>query len=125
MHDPDPSHPCELRAQAGALRLHGLLAHWAEVAAQPEQARWVSQLLAWEGAERGRRSLGLNTKEKPIAEADEVPAECGVMVATGTGLEIVRVAPKQPFSGLRFDVWMALAKAAPLPRSDENPQMTF
>jgi hypothetical protein len=69
--------------------------------------------------------LGLNTQEKPIAEADEVPVECGVMLATGTRLEIVRVASKQPITALRFDVWMALAKAAPLPHSDENPQRVF
>ncbi|HSQ72071.1 MAG TPA: IS21-like element helper ATPase IstB [Rubrivivax sp.] len=47
----------ELREQAGALRLHGLLAHWAEVMGQPAQAGWVAQLLAWEAAERGQRSL--------------------------------------------------------------------
>lgn len=38
--------------------------------------------------------LGLNAKKQPIAEADDVPVECGVMVATSSGLEIVRVAPK-------------------------------
>jgi hypothetical protein len=59
--------------------------------------------------------LGLNGKGQPIGEADEVPAECGVVVATSMGLEIVRVAPKQPFTELRFDMWMALARAAPLP----------
>ena len=75
MHDPDPSQ-AELRAQAGALRLHGLLAHWAEVAAQPEQARWVAQLLTWEGAERGRRSLERRLRDahigrfKPLADFD-------------------------------------------------------
>ena len=67
--------------------------------------------------------LGVNAKGQPIAEADEVPAECGVKVATAAGLEILRVSPKQPFSGLRFDVWMALAKAAPLTRPVEEKQM--
>lgn len=67
--------------------------------------------------------LGLNAKGQPIAEAEEVPAECGVMVAATTGMEIVRVAPKQPFTGLRFDVWMALAKATPLQRNDDGPQL--
>lgn len=67
--------------------------------------------------------LGLNAKGQSIAKADEVPAECGVMVATTAGLEILRVSPKQPFSGLRFDVWMALAKAAPLTRPVEEKQM--
>jgi len=66
--------------------------------------------------------LGLNVKEQPIADADEVPDECGVMVATTTGGEIVRVAPKQPFTGIRFDMWMALARAAPLRRGDDDHQ---
>ncbi|MFC7462609.1 hypothetical protein [Hydrogenophaga defluvii] len=66
--------------------------------------------------------LGLNAKGHPIAEADEVPTECGVKEATSSGLEIVRVAPKQPFTGLRFDVWMALAKAAPLQRDHAEGQ---
>ncbi len=66
--------------------------------------------------------LGLNAKWHPIAEADEVPAECGVIVAAANGLDIVRVAPKQPFTGLRFDVWMALAKAAPLQRDHAEGQ---
>jgi hypothetical protein len=66
--------------------------------------------------------LGLNAKGQPIAEADEVPAECGVIVVATNGLEIVRVAPKRPFTGLRFDVWMALAKAAPLQRDHAEGQ---
>lgn len=66
--------------------------------------------------------LGLNAEGKPIAEADEVPHECGVMVTTTDGPKIVRVAPKQPFSELRFDVWMALAKAAPLRLGDDDLQ---
>jgi enoyl-CoA hydratase/carnithine racemase len=36
----------ELRVRAGQFRLHGLLAHWGEVFAVPEQARWVAQILA-------------------------------------------------------------------------------
>ena len=47
----------QLRGQAGELRLHGLLGRWAEVMGQPEQARWVAQLLGWEATERHRRSL--------------------------------------------------------------------
>jgi DNA replication protein DnaC len=41
------------RARAGALHLHGLLAHWSEVASET----WVSALLGWEEHERARRSL--------------------------------------------------------------------
>jgi hypothetical protein len=67
--------------------------------------------------------LGLNAKGTPIAEPDEIPAECGVMLSTEAGLEVLRPAPRQPFAGMRFDMWMALAKAAPLPREGESPQM--
>ena len=41
------------RARAGALNLHGLLAHWGEVAGED----WVAALLGWEEQERSRRSL--------------------------------------------------------------------
>lgn len=39
--------------RAQALHLHGLVAHWAEVAGQP----WVEALIGWEAQERQRRSL--------------------------------------------------------------------
>jgi DNA replication protein DnaC len=42
-----------LQARAGALHLHGLLAHWGEVLNQD----WVTTLLGWEEQERSRRSL--------------------------------------------------------------------
>jgi DNA replication protein DnaC len=42
-----------LRQRAQALRLHGLLAHWTEVAAAP----WLAPLIDWEEEERARRSL--------------------------------------------------------------------
>ena len=42
-----------LRARAQALRLHGLLMHWTDVA----EAEWVAKLLQWEEDERARRSL--------------------------------------------------------------------
>jgi DNA replication protein DnaC len=66
----------ELREQAGTLRLHGLQAHWAEVMGDPQQARWVAQMLAWEAAERGRRSLERRLRAahigrfKPLADFD-------------------------------------------------------
>ena len=44
--------PAQLREHAGALRLHGLQAHWAEVMGDPQQAQWVAQMLTWEAAER-------------------------------------------------------------------------
>jgi len=73
----------ELRAHAGSLRLHGLLAHWGEVCAQPEQARWVAQMLAWEAAERSRRSLERRLRAahigrfKPLVDFDWAwPRQC-------------------------------------------------
>jgi len=42
-----------MRARAEALHLHGLLAHWPEVATEA----WVAPLLGWEEQERARRSL--------------------------------------------------------------------
>ncbi|MFL5335462.1 MAG: IS21-like element helper ATPase IstB [Geminicoccaceae bacterium] len=45
--------PQALRARAAALHLHGLLAHWSEIAAQP----WLAPLLDWEEQERAQRSL--------------------------------------------------------------------
>lgn len=72
-----------LREQAAGLRLHGLLAHWGEVMAQPDQARWIEQWLAWEAAERGRRSLERRLRGahigrfKPIADFDWAwPTQC-------------------------------------------------
>ncbi len=62
MNETSPS-VAELREHAGELRLHGLLAHWAEVMGQPEQARWVAQMLGWEAAERSRRSLERRLRE--------------------------------------------------------------
>ena len=50
MTEPDP-----MRARAEALHLHGLLAHWPEVAAEA----WVAPLLGWEEQERARQ---LNTE---------------------------------------------------------------
>jgi len=75
MSDNPPSQTA-LREHASDLRLHGLLAHWAEVMAQPEQARWVAQMLTWEAAERSRRSLERRLREahigrfKPLADFD-------------------------------------------------------
>ena len=41
------------RDRASALNLHGLLAHWGEIAGET----WVTSLLGWEEQERARRSL--------------------------------------------------------------------
>lgn len=49
-----------------------------------------------------------------IAEPQEVPAECGVLLAREAGaLEVARPAPRRACR-LPFGVWMALARATPL-----------
>lgn len=71
-----PTNADELRAHAEQLRLHGLLAHWSELMAEPEGARRVAQWLGWEVAERGRRSLERRVRDahigrfKPLADFD-------------------------------------------------------
>ena len=48
-----PTTPDMLKSRVQRLALHGLLAHWAEVADKP----WVADLCAYEERERYRRSL--------------------------------------------------------------------
>ena len=48
-----------------------------------------------------------------IAEPEEVPPECGVMVASDEGLEVARPAPKRAMQ-VPFGLWMSLARATPL-----------
>jgi len=63
-----------------------------------------------------------------IGDADDVPPDCGVMVARGETfavLDVLRCAPARamPFeAGLPFAVWMALARAAPVPQLDDQVQ---
>jgi hypothetical protein len=63
-----------------------------------------------------------------VGRVDDVPEECGVMVAHGPAfatLEVVRAAPSRamPFdTGLPFALWMALARATPVPPQDEDAQ---
>jgi hypothetical protein len=58
--------------------------------------------------------LGRDAKDRPIADPDEVPVECGVMQVVDNTVEVIRVAPKRQFSHLPFGVWMVLAKATPI-----------
>jgi hypothetical protein len=56
-----------------------------------------------------------------IGGPQDVPPECGVIIATPTALECVRPAPAR--KGLmRFDLWMALARAVPLEREMSEEQ---
>ncbi|MCB2021739.1 MAG: hypothetical protein KDG44_13150 [Burkholderiaceae bacterium] len=48
-----------------------------------------------------------------IAQPDEIPAECGVLVAGESTLDVARAAPRRA-QRLPFAVWMALARATPV-----------
>jgi len=48
-----------------------------------------------------------------IAGADEIPRECGVLVAAGDAFVVARPAPRRP-ARIGFALWMALARATPL-----------
>ena len=68
-----------LMARAKALKLHGLLAHWEEVAG----AAWIEPLIHWEEEERARRSLERRLgnarlgRFKPLADFDwDWPKHC-------------------------------------------------
>lgn len=59
-----------------------------------------------------------------IARADEVPPECGVMVASPTTLDVARPAPKRPMR-MPFGLWMALARATPVEGSLDAEQLSL
>ena len=66
--------------------------------------------------------LGCDARGRPIAGADEVPPECGVMQLEGNQLVVARAAPRRTRRQLPFGVWLALAKATPVAglRDDEQ-----
>lgn len=47
-----------------------------------------------------------------IARPEDIPPECGLLVATDAGLDVARAAPRRAMR-IPFPVWMALARAAP------------
>ncbi len=58
-----------------------------------------------------------------IAQADEIPPQCGVLIARGATLDVARPAPRRP-SAMRLATWTALARANPLPAwrlDDDQP----
>lgn len=90
----------ELQQRAAALRLHGLLAHWPEIA----HADWVPQLLDWEEQERSRRSLERRLSDarvgrfKPLADFDWAwPTRCDRQAIEDLmSLSFMADAPKKP-----------------------------
>jgi hypothetical protein len=89
-------------------------------------------------ADKRAAYLGLSSQcwyvlKAGIAEPDEVPLECGVMVAHvgargavawGPVLEVLRPAPRRPHR-IAFATWMALARSSPEPPADDTPQSLF
>lgn len=72
--------------------------------------------------------LGCDAKGRPIGEEHEIPQACGVMIAEGDRLRVARNAPKRSIPDLPFAMWMALAKATPMPSanalSSEGPSQS-
>ena len=66
----------QFKERALALRLMGLLAHWDALQGDPASISWAGELLAWEEAERARRSLEQRLRSahigrfKPLADFD-------------------------------------------------------
>ena len=66
--------------------------------------------------------LGRDARGHPIADAAEVPPECGVLQCTGDQLDVLRPAPRRTVERLPFAVWMALARATPLVPLEDDGQ---
>ncbi|MGJ7509032.1 hypothetical protein [Variovorax sp. GT1P44] len=66
--------------------------------------------------------LGCDARGRPIGEPDEIPSECGVLIAQGDRLAVARSAVHRALPRLPFPVWMALAKAQPVAGFDEDAQ---
>ena len=62
--------------------------------------------------------LGCDAKGRPIGQADDVPPECGVLVAEPDRLHVARNAARRQAGELPFAIWMALARATPLRPAD-------
>jgi hypothetical protein len=66
--------------------------------------------------------LGNDAKGRCIGSADEIPAECGVMVLQADRLVVARAAPRSTRLQLPFTVWIALAKATPMAGLNDDVQ---
>jgi hypothetical protein len=66
--------------------------------------------------------LGADAKGRPIGDASEIAAECGVMVIDDGRLVVARAAPPRARRPLPFALWLALAKATPVSGLTEDDQ---
>jgi hypothetical protein len=67
--------------------------------------------------------LATDARGRSIGEPEEVPEECGVLLAPADGrLSVARPAQRPARAALPFGVWMALAKATPIANADDDAQ---
>ena len=66
--------------------------------------------------------LALDRKGRPVGGVNDVPPECGVLVAHPEGFEVQREAPRRALPRLPLPVWMALAQATPVALDEEPAQ---
>jgi hypothetical protein len=66
--------------------------------------------------------LGCDAKGRPIGEPEEIPQECGVLIAREDRLVVARAAVHRALPRMPFGVWLALAKAQPVPGFDDESQ---
>jgi hypothetical protein len=67
--------------------------------------------------------LGCDARGRPIGTADEIPVECGVLILENDRLMVARAALHRSQARMPFAVWMALAKAQPVPGFEEDLQV--
>jgi hypothetical protein len=69
--------------------------------------------------------LGQDARGRPIGGPEDVPPECGVLLAADGAFTVAREAPRRAVQRLPFHVWMALARAGPAWREEEPGQAGF
>lgn len=67
--------------------------------------------------------LGCDARGRPIGSADEIPLECGVLMLENDRLVVARAVVHRSQARMPFAVWMALAKAQPVPGFEEDLQV--
>ena len=65
--------------------------------------------------------LGRDARGRPIGDASDVPPECGALLHSPQGWEVLREAPRRAVPELPLHVWLALAQATPA-MADEPAQ---
>lgn len=69
--------------------------------------------------------LGTDARGRAIGTPDDVPPECGVMLAEGARLSVARPAPRRAVERLPLAVWLELAQRTPWRDEDEPAQARF